>query len=82
LFNTTTHNDIKKIRPDQIYDGAIESPLAVMNRLVQRLNNRALPKCEDLPPLFLFLFKRRELSVLRRDGSSDLPAVSGRSESL
>ncbi|HPE71228.1 MAG TPA: pyridoxal-phosphate dependent enzyme, partial [Candidatus Competibacter sp.] len=48
------HDYIKKILAARVYDVAIESPLDVMSRLSQRLNNRVLLKREDLQPVFSF----------------------------
>ena len=48
------HDYIKRILTARVYDVAIESPLEVMNRLSQRLNNRVLLKREDLQPVFSF----------------------------
>ncbi len=45
---------IKKILSARVYDVAIESPLEVMKRLSQRLNNKVLLKREDLQPVFSF----------------------------
>jgi threonine dehydratase len=52
--HTIMHDYIKKILAARVYDVAIESPLDVMSRLSQRLNNRVLLKREDLQPVFSF----------------------------
>ena len=44
----------QKILAARVYDVAIESPLDVVSRLSQRLNNRVLLKREDLQPVFSF----------------------------
>jgi threonine dehydratase len=45
---------VEKILKARVYDVAIETPLDVMPRLSQRLNNNVLLKREDLQPVFSF----------------------------
>lgn len=45
---------VEKILKARVYDVAIETPLDVMPRLSQRLNNNLLLKREDLQPVFSF----------------------------
>jgi threonine dehydratase len=45
---------VERILKARVYDVAIETPLDVMPRLSQRLNNKLLLKREDLQPVFSF----------------------------
>lgn len=47
-------NYVEKIKNARVYDVAIETPLDVMPRLSQRLNNTLWLKREDLQPVFSF----------------------------
>lgn len=62
---------VEKILKARVYDVAIETPLDVMPRLSQRLNNSVLLKREDLQPVFSFKLRgaynrMQHLSVAER----------------
>lgn len=56
---------IKKILNARIYDVAIESPLAAISLLSERLGNRVLLKREDLQPCFSFKLRGAYIKTLR-----------------